>query len=147
MYGNQISKIIKNDKYAKDKFLGVYAIDTLPTIRSVPAAAIVNTDPSYLPGSHWVAFYIDKNQDCFFFDSYGNHPNKFGFGSYFRKYKNIYHNDRQLQSKLSKVCGNYCILFIVAVSRGVPFKTIIDVFSKKNFKFNDFIVENLINIK
>lgn len=58
--------------------LGVLACDQLPTkpIR-YPCMGIVNTDPSDLPGKHWLAFYITKDKQGYFFDSFGNSPDKF----------------------------------------------------------------------
>lgn len=146
MYGNKISKILKSDKYAKNSFLGVFSIDMLPDIKSLPASGVINTDPSYLPGSHWIAFYIDHHNVCNFFDSYGNHPKQYRLDLYFKKCTKLNYNNFKLQSVNSEVCGHYCIYFIIAMSRGYDLCSIIDVFSKKNFKFNDFIVENLINM-
>jgi hypothetical protein len=119
----------------------------VPSIKSYPASGVINTDPSYLPGTHWIAFYIDKNKICYFFDSYGYQPKQYGLSSQFSKCSKIVYNNKKLQSNSSKVCGYYCIYFIKTISRGIHFKNIIDVFSKKNLKFNDFIVEELIKEK
>ena len=43
---------------------------------SFPFAYIFNLDPSYKPGVHWVAVYIDKEGRPEYFDSFGRPPPK-----------------------------------------------------------------------
>ena len=46
--------------YCKPFFLGVFASDELP---SNPRGVLIsNTDPSHLPGTHWIAIYINGNR-------------------------------------------------------------------------------------
>ena len=58
-------------------FLGIYPIDRLP--KTLPhrnrkgSCFIVNTDPSHLPGTHWLAVYVGCNLGEVF-DSYGRPP-------------------------------------------------------------------------
>jgi len=34
---------------------GVFSVDTLP---SMPRLLVCNTDPSYMPGRHWICIYV-----------------------------------------------------------------------------------------
>jgi hypothetical protein len=52
-------------------FQGVYSIDTLP---ETPRLLVCNTDPSYKPGQHWVALYVDSRRRGEYFDSFGRKP-------------------------------------------------------------------------
>jgi hypothetical protein len=133
MNGDEISKLLRKDKVANKYFYGVYPIDMLPNINFIPASLVLNTDPSYLPGAHWIAVYIDRNRECFFFDSFGYHPSIYKVEKYLRTIStSITYNKSQIQSLASETCGLYCIYFIILMSRGFDFNYIIDVFPKKN---------------
>lgn len=145
MYADQIADALRRDKYAKDVFLGVFSIDKLPNVTHLPASAVVNTDPSHLPGTHWIAFFIDKSSKCSFFDSFGKPPSFYMMDKYLNsECKSIEINKHQLQGLTSETCGFYCIYFIVLMSRGFSLENIVNVFSDKSFSFNDFIVEKII---
>ena len=78
MNSQQLDTILRYNQYSKKYFKGVYAANQLPFILdSYPAAFVVNTDPSDLPGTHWVAFYFDMNGKGEFFDSYGKAPGQY----------------------------------------------------------------------
>jgi hypothetical protein len=109
--------IINNDHLTKKIFKGVFARDQLPTLETTPACFIINTDPISKEGEHWLAFYIDKDQHCNFFDSYGNHPSKFKLDAYLNKnFKSWTYNNIQIQG-LSSYCGYYAALFILYAAR------------------------------
>ena len=48
----------------------------MKSIKSVsyPSSFVINLDPSYRPGSHWVAVYFDKNGVAEYFDSLAGYP-------------------------------------------------------------------------
>jgi len=48
----------------------VFSIDNLS---DDPHLLVCNTDPSYKPGSHWIAIYIEDGRGKFF-DSFGHRP-------------------------------------------------------------------------
>jgi hypothetical protein len=52
-------------------FQGVYSIDTLP---ETPLLLVCNTAPSYKPGQHWVALYVNSRRRGEYFDSFGRKP-------------------------------------------------------------------------
>src|SRR5207237_5940687 len=53
-------------------YAGTFACDMLPSTVDHPAAIVANADPSSMPGSHWIAFYIDEKERGEYFDSYGD---------------------------------------------------------------------------
>lgn len=113
-------------------FKGVYAADEFSKImklnRKSPAYAfIINTDPSWKPGSHWVAFYIDgKSENVEFFDSFGYHPQiSFLTSDYFTTYYSQYvkkknirtkfkfkTNKQRIQATDSDSCGLFCCMYV-----------------------------------
>ena len=57
MNSRQLRWILSNDKVTSRTFKGVFALDEIVHIKqkSLPSAYVFNLDPSYKPGSHWVA--------------------------------------------------------------------------------------------
>ena len=75
MNSRQLHWILSGDKFTKQFFRGVYAIDEIKSIKTVsyPSSFVINLDPSYKPGSHWVAVYFDKNGVGEYFDSFAGY--------------------------------------------------------------------------
>ena len=77
MNSRQLHWILSGDKFTKLSFRGVYAINEMKSIKSVshPSSFVIyNLDPSYKPGSHWVAVHFDKNSVGEYFDSFAHYP-------------------------------------------------------------------------
>lgn len=75
IYNDQIDKIM--DKYHQKGYKGVYAIDEIDKIpTSNKMGFVLNLDPHDKPGSHWVAVYIDADDDqaVEYYDSFGKNP-------------------------------------------------------------------------
>ena len=71
MNSRQLHWILSNDKVTSRTFKGVYALDEIVHIKqkSFPSAYVFNLDPSYKPGSHWVAVYIDRKGHPEYFET------------------------------------------------------------------------------
>src|SRR5690606_35297357 len=77
LYDDEIQKLLS--QYVPQGFKGVYSIDEIDKVPvSNKMAFILNFDPSYKSGSHWVAVFIDTKTDksIEYFDSYGDDPPK-----------------------------------------------------------------------
>ena len=123
-----------------DVFQGVYSIDTLPDQARL---LVCNTDPSYKPGRHWIAIFIDSHRRGEYFDSFGRRPSRV-----FENYMNEHcvewnYNAKQLQSVVSNYCGLYCCLYCVLKCKGYSLTHIVNLFSNDT-GFNDFIVRGFI---
>ena len=139
MRTKQLLKALQFHRETKDIFLGVYARNTLP--RTIPrrkkVALIVNTDPADKPGQHWCAFYFTPT--CvYFFDSYGNPPHTKSFHRLMqcRRYRKVF--GRRIQGN-ARVCGHYCMYFILAMARNRGFSCFGD-----HFNANDRIVRKIV---
>jgi len=127
-----------------DSFGGVFAADQLPqTLNKVPFSLIVNTHKSNMPGEHWVAIYINKNNFGEYFDSFGMAP-------YVDEIENFLHtvckdgwtyNSTPIQGLSSIKCGQFCILFIWLRNLGFTMSQISNLFSKKDGATNDKIID------
>ncbi len=124
MNSHQISYALEQAVYPHAYIIGVASIDQLPTIsQSYPSCIIVNTSPSYHPGSHWCAYYLESPYHIEFFDSFGFAPSKYRF-------KLCAHrsNYKKLQSQFSSVCGAYCLFFLYYRCRGLSMSEILSMF-------------------
>lgn len=95
---------------------------------------VINLDPSYEPGSHWVGLYSDLNNGyIYFFDSYGIPPEK-EIRSFMRKIANFVETKMNIQPIVdsNKIrhqykkseCGVYSINFIDRMLKGETFEQI-----------------------
>ena len=107
--------------------VAVTSVDEIPR-RPIqkPAGLIVNTDPSELPGKHWVCFYLPKKGPAEFFDSLGHSPEY--YHAIFRSFlmtngPQYLHNTKRLQDYGSPYCGEYCLDFLIQRQKGVSYKS------------------------
>ena len=130
--------------------MDVLACDELPltTIRRLPAALIVNTDPSTQQGRHWLAIYVTSDRVGYFFDSFGNTPmyrefpeNIFCFLS--KNCKRIIYSGSQVQHIQSTTCGEHCIFFLCNIQKGLSFQKVLNMYTD-NLKCNDIMVCNFV---
>lgn len=132
MNTSEILAILKSDQAVKQIFLGVFPIDLLPKIAKLPAALVVNLDPSNKPGSHWVSLYFDRDGTCEYFDSYGRKPKE--LQSYIIANSSTYvFNNLQVQRMLTSTCGQMCIYVLIWRARGVYFEDIINSMNSDEF--------------
>jgi hypothetical protein len=137
MDSEQIERELKD---YRPLFLGVYSSDQLPTHRH--GLFISNTDPSHLPGTHWVAIYTDGERGEYF-DSFGRPPTK-TFKDYMNsRCRHWTFNDKQLQSVASYFCGHYCIYFCVLRSFNINMRRIVNNFTNDT-GFNDVLVHGFV---
>lgn len=106
----------------------MFASDQLPCrISEYPACFIVNVDPAYESGSHWLACYLSSLHHLEFFDSYGREPSHFEgpIWEYVKRFRYVDYNTSTLQSNISAVCGQYCIFYLYSKCRGYSLNDIL----------------------
>lgn len=124
-------------------FKGVFPCDSLPTNFSLPAVFVINLSPHDEPGTHWIALYISRSGDAFYFDSFGMKPSNFHIIAFLKMHtKTVDFNRKQLQHLSSNKCGRFCCVFIVSVLKNCSINSLISRFGLNLF-VNDFIVENM----
>ena len=122
LYSPTLLAIIEKTPTIKN-FRGVFAADEVPLLNS-DCSLIVNTDPSFLPGEHWIAIHVDKGQTKVF-DSFGFPPPLFITE---KSAFNVSFNPNLIQHPLSDSCGLFCIVFLTA-SNGGHLNNFFDTFS------------------
>lgn len=129
----------------KEHHVLVCAYNALPMYISKPAMLVVNKDPDYMRGSHWMAVYINKFGYGHFFDSFGKKPPE-NILKFIRRNTVIWsYNTRQIQDFTSTCCGQYCILFLLNCVMGNSVEDFLKLFDQ-NWKNNDFICNKLFKI-
>jgi hypothetical protein len=146
MDNQTIETLLKKNPLTKKYFQGVYPCDKVgnnyyPTKKKKMQLFIVNLDPSYKSGSHWVALLLKEKGKNVYFDSYGLPPNN----KYFKKLlKNNYvYSRKKVQHPLSTTCGQWCMYFVWEKSKDKNLKQMLKFFGK-DFLANDHIVNLLI---
>ena len=147
MYADQLINLINSDNTLKRIFCGIFAYDTLDNFslkKNKICALIINTDPSTLPGEHWLLVYFNPHiKTIIWFDSYGHSPNYYGkeikkwlwsFGLIVKI------SSQKIQSEKSEYCGLFCLYVLYFLSRNVPLYKILSNFSV-NLNYNDKIVQ------
>lgn len=146
----EIYAALKTNPSTKDCFNFVYPIDKLPPKNSLKynsrgeGFVVVNTDPSYKKGSHWIALCISPSQFSAdeYFDSYGEEPPE-EIKNYLGG--NCLRQKRQLQSFETTVCGQWCIFYIWKRCCGLSLGDIVKQFKGNSPVENDQFVNAKIN--
>ena len=126
------------------QFLGVFALDTLPTSVPIPSSIVCNTAKAGSKGEHWVAIFINKEGYGDYFCSYGVSP-RHEFRTFLNKNCFSWNfNRKRLQGDLSTTCGQYCVFFIFCRNLGLPMYKFLSLFTH-NHDENDEIVTAFIN--
>ena len=72
MNNTELEEKLFSDHRIRNIVGGVYASDAIPIhVKKRPLLHIVNTDPSYMPGKHWVVIYIGEDGFVEYFDPLG----------------------------------------------------------------------------
>ena len=138
MNTSQLEAYMLKDQYISQFYGGVVAADQLPLFSSKPAVYIVNSDPISLPGSHWIAVFIDTI--CEHFDSAGFKPSP-SFEQYLIIHGPKYlYNKERVQAFKSDTCGLFCLFYAYFRCRGHTFADIMNMFSD-NLKLNEALVK------
>ena len=126
-----IRKLLKSYKC----FKGVYSLDMIPFDEELPINIIVNTDPSYKPGEHWVCICINRSGIGEYFDSFGLPPLKREIFNFLeKKCKRWNYNRMSLQNIASQTCGNYCVLYIIYRCQSISKKIFYSNFNENTLR-------------
>lgn len=136
----EIGQALQRNKLTRKYFQGVFPSDQLPKkrISQRPAIFIVNSDPSYRSGQHWLAIFLDDLNNAEYFDSYGTQPLNIAIKNFLkRNSKNFKINYQQVQGYFSTTCGHYCMLYSLYKSQNKSLKLFLNQFKKNDYNYND----------
>lgn len=89
-------------------------------------------DKSDKEGTHWAAIWAKRPNQVYYFDSYGEKPNKTIHSYLVNHFDKIIHNKQKFQSIFSNVCGHYTLSFIYFMSIGFEFEAVLRMFKNSN---------------
>ena len=104
-------------------------------------ACIINLDEHYDTGTHWVAVWVNNNNNASYFDSFGveHIPKEI---KAFINNKNIITNIFRIQACDSIMCGYFCIGFIDFMLAGKKLADYTNLFFPHDFRKSDNIILN-----
>ena len=146
MNGATITTIVSEDIRLARVFRGVFAANTLPKFlcSSTSHAFVVNTDPHYKPGKHWVAIYITPFKKAIYFDSFGLAPWQPEICKFIKENSlTLVYNSTPIQSLISQTCGLFCIYFLQKMSKGISLAEMLAVFNPYDPVYNDLFIQRL----
>lgn len=111
---NQLTQLII--EFRIKNFRGIFARDRLPKKPKNIECGIVNLDSYRNPGTHWCAYYYEKNSASIYFDPMGCIPPPKEVLHYLKNKKIIY--NREAKQKINTVnCGHLCVEFLIEMGK------------------------------
>ena len=105
---------LKDDTMNESQLQKIYISPIYPRYSEIYSdRGFVNIDDGSQGGSHWCCFIV-KDNESFYFDSFGGQPDKFLLNELPKPI--IYHN-YQIQDINSKLCGSFCLYFFYLIER------------------------------
>ena len=123
----QLCWALTKNKTTRPYFDGVYAKDTLSDIEGKPQLIICNTDASHHSGTHWIAFFFEKDT-CEYFDSFGKPLSFYGdeFVNFVKTFSTkCISTGKKVQAVNTSTCGHYCLFFALQKCQGKSLKKIV----------------------
>ena len=144
MFGFELQEFILKDPWKRRCYGGVISSDEIPKVK-VPnkTVYIVNTDPSYKKGQHWILIWYHDIPE--YFDPLAHFPSPEMRASLFFNKSAFYRSTRQVQPSFSVKCGEYCLFYAYYQARGYSMEKIMEKFYSSRLKFNDFKVTAFYN--
>ena len=136
----ELETYMKADSLISSYYGGVVPKDLLPLQTVKPSFYVVNLDTSDKAGSHWIVMFHRDDKMTEYFDPLGKKPDE-EFVSYLTLQSQHYiFNNRRCQSRVSNLCGQYCLFYCYFRSRGYSMQDILGMFDENNLLYNDQLV-------
>ena len=149
MNSQQLRWILSNDKVTSRNFKGVYALDEIKHIKQIifPSAYVFNLDPSYKPGVHWVAVYIDREGLPEYLDSFGRPPPREIIDFLCTYAESWNYNHVPVQELYSTTFGQFVVFYIYQRCSGLTLKSILRKYFNPHAKImNDVLVRDFVKM-
>ena len=133
---NELEILEIMNKFGNGKFLGVFGCDELVNITE-QGYLIVNTDPSYQAGTHWISLAIHKNR-IYYYDPLNMNfwLSDANISNFLKKIRrDLYINNVSIQTLNSPYCGQHCVVFCyLMMIRNISFRQFLNIFSPHNIE-------------
>ena len=141
----QLNVLGHGDEILRPYFKGTMGCDELPPEpeRIQGRAYIVNTDPSHLPGEHWLGIWTE-NETCEIMESYGvpltSFENIEPLMVWLNQWPKVKRNSQTIQSLRTASCGDYALAYLMFKARGYSLDDFLSNFSKTDYVKNDDMI-------
>lgn len=101
---------------------------------------IVNSEPSTLPGRHWMCVFNSNPME--FFDPLGHDARHYNLDTNLKN--NYVYNNTKVQGPFSVKCGQFCLFYLYHRCNGYTMLDIVNILDN-SFIVNDKIVSSFVN--
>lgn len=131
----QLREALMENDVTRPYFNGIYPVNHLKHVTSPPKMIMVNTDPSYKPGKHWLVFF--RNEDTMeMFDSLGNDLTEMNpiIKTFAHKFnETVKYVSHRIQPKNTALCGHYCLYYAYLRCHGETMNDIVSQMPTPNW--------------
>lgn len=124
----QLQEALKTHPVTKTAFAGVYAVDQVQHCDvHPPCLVMVNSDPQWSPGEHWLLFYFVSDTLVEMFDSLGKDLSHYAPSLTHWIGQQVQEMDRmteRVQPLDSALCGHYCLFYAYCRGNGETMRDI-----------------------
>lgn len=149
MNTDQLQCVIRENRCLSAVARRVYSADTLPNnVNTFPSAFICNTDPSYLPGKHWIVFWLQDPVTSEYYDSFGNLPGYYSvdFDTFLKQNTEMcVYNNVAVQKYDTDTCGYHVLFYLLMKCKNMKLSDIINVL-KKCHSPDQYVFEYVSNV-
>ena len=136
MFEFELQEFMLKDLFIRQCYGGVIALDEIPKVKvRNKTVYIVNTDPSYKKGQHWILIWYNEKPE--YFDPLAQFPPPQIQESLFLTGLAFYRSTRQVQPPFSVKCGEYGLFYAYYRARGYSMEEILQKFYQSLLKFNN----------
>lgn len=118
------------NEMTQDSFDGVFALDEIVHISKKPRLILVNTDPSWKRGQHWlVIFFSSRGKKAELFDSLGSENRKYPreiMQFIWRFASSVKLSKKMVQPPETVLCGLYCLYYAACRCSKIRMVTIVE---------------------
>lgn len=126
MYTSEINRILQRNPTTGRTYVGCFPSDEISRSTVYPHCMVVNTDTHKLPGTHWVAMYVQSPAECDYYDSLAEWPPRSPFiAQYLQQFSQLNRVRRRIQSVKSDACGKHVIYFLHRRCKGWPLARVV----------------------
>ena len=120
---------------------GIYSRDEYIPDKHGNCIVIMNLEPSFMNGSHWVSCIEQPMKTLNYFDSFGM--------PYFQEYADrasklgfkVIYNNQQIQNIKTSTCGYFCLYFLNKMNKGTSYYDLLKPFSLTDTMKNERLIE------
>ena len=145
MNTREIEYILRKNRKTASVFLGAVPSDGIPDASIFPYAVVINTEPHDDRGRHWVAVFVESKDRVEYFDSYGGLPNS-NIATFLLRFPHLLRHTDSFQSLSSKVCGHYCIFFLIKRCSRRSFAQIVSTLKAQRPRTDRYVANYVMNL-